>query len=82
MKAKLYGYRRVDMVDSKDGRRVVGYTCYIGYQSAGVIGLEAKKQWVPEDIALSCGFRPEADCDLEVEFTPYGKLSSICNVEV
>ncbi|MCI8400095.1 MAG: hypothetical protein HFF90_11985 [Oscillibacter sp.] len=81
MKAMLYGFRRMDFVND-DGDRVCGYSCYIGYASDGVIGQETAKQWVSSQMAKSCQWEPKVGAQLEIDFTPRGRVCAVANVEV
>lgn len=80
MQAMLHGFRRVDMLDRETGRPVKGYSCFISFTSEGVQGVETAKQFISDDLASSCSWRPEVGKLLSLDFTPRGKVSSISTV--
>lgn len=79
MQAFLHGFRRVDM-QSDDGRVISGFSCFIGYTSAGVEGQEVSKVFVSDSLAKECTWSPIVGKLVNVEFTPKGKLSTIQTV--
>lgn len=81
MQAMLHGFRRVDMTSKENGRRITGYTCYYSYPSEGVQGLECDHKFVSDDLAAACGWHPEVDRLVNLDFTPRGRLSSISTVQ-
>lgn len=80
MHAMLHGYRRVDMTDQATGRQIVGYSCFISFTSEGVVGVETAKQFVSDDLAKACSWRPEINKLLALDYTPKGRVSSIATV--
>lgn len=80
MQAYLYGVRRVDMTDDQ-GRKVQGFSCFIGYPAAGVEGDEVSKIFVSDAMAQQCAWSPAVGTLLNVDFTPKGRLSAISTVK-
>lgn len=80
MQAHLYGVRRVDMTDDQ-GRKVQGYSCFIGYPAAGVEGYEVSKVFISDAMANQSSWYPRVSSLVNVEFTPKGRLSSISTVK-
>lgn len=80
MQAMLHGFRRVDMTDRETGRVVQGYSCFISYPSDGVVGMETAKQWISDDMAQACKWRPEINCLLNLDFTPKGRVCGVSTV--
>lgn len=80
MQAYLYGVRRVDMTDDQ-GRKVQGFSCFIGYPANGVQGDEVSKVFVSDSIAQKCAWSPAVRSLVNVDFTPKGRLSSISTVK-
>lgn len=75
MRAMLHGFRRVDMKNEND-QPIKGFSCFIGYPADGVEGQEVTKVFVSDNICLSSGFSPRVG-DVELEFTPKGRVSSV-----
>lgn len=74
MRAMLHGYRRVDMEDEKTGRRISGFSCFVGYPVDGVEGQEVTKVFISDNICQASGFSPRLG-DVELDTTPKGKLT-------
>lgn len=77
MRAKLTGFRRVDMEASAGSNAVHGYSCYFLYPESGVTGLVAEKRFVSDEICSGCQFVPQADTDVTIDFTPKGRVGWI-----
>lgn len=75
MRAMLHGFRRVDMKNEND-QPICGFSCFIGYPADGVEGHEVTKVFISDSICNSSGFSPRVG-ELELDFTPKGKVSSI-----
>lgn len=74
MRAMLHGYRRVDMEDEKTGRRISGFSCFVGYPVDGVEGQEVTKVFISDNICQASGFSPRLG-EVELDTTPKGKLT-------
>ena len=74
----LQGYARVDFVNEK-GERVHGTNLFITYPDPNVSGLFAGKVFVQPNIPIPDGTTPGAELDMQ--FTPKGKLVSIAAVK-
>lgn len=81
MQAMLHGYRRVDMVDSKTGEPINGFSCFISFTSDGVEGVETAKQWISASMAAQCKWHPEVGKLISLDFTPKGKVSAVSTVQ-
>lgn len=80
MQAMLHGYRRIDMTDRDTGRQINGFSCFISYTSEGVVGLEVAKQFISDDLASACSWKPEVGKMVSLDYTPKGRVSSISAV--
>lgn len=76
MKCTLYGFRRVDMTDER-GRQIKGNSIFVGYPSNGVEGHETTKLFVSDDMAYLTNWVPAVGAELELDFTPRGRLSAV-----
>lgn len=80
MQAMLHGVRRIDMTDRATGRPICGFSLFISYPSEGVQGLETAKQFISDDLASSCSWRPEVGKMVALDFTPKGRVCSVATV--
>ena len=74
MRAMLHGYRRVDMEDEKTGRRISGFSCFVGYPVDGVEGQEVTKVFISDNVCQASAFSPRLG-EVELDTTPKGKLT-------
>lgn len=80
MEAMLFGVRRIDMTDDS-GRKIRGYSCFVGYPSPGVDGMETQKVFVSDELAGDCAWSPSVGKGVNVDFSPKGKLIRITNAK-
>lgn len=80
MKAKLFGYRDINMTDKETGRLIVGTSCFFGFVSTGVQGLETTKVFINADAMNKFGFRPVVDGLVELDYGPGGRLVGVKNI--
>lgn len=74
MRAMLHGFRRVDM--EADGRKISGFSCFIGYPADGVEGQEVTKVFISDTICRSSAFSPRIG-EIELDTTPKGKVAGV-----
>lgn len=79
MRGKMLGFRRVDMMDDRN-RPIVGHSCFVGYPSRGVEGMETTKVFVSDELAAFYKFVPLVNGEVDLQFDPRGRLAGISNV--
>lgn len=80
MKAKVFGYRDVNMVDKETNKPIVGTSFFVGYPTEGVQGLETRKVFFSATRMRELGLRPVVDGFIQLEFGPNGKAYSAINL--
>lgn len=80
MQKYLCGVRRLDMMDD-EGRKVQGFSCFIGCPAADVEGDEVSKVFVSDAMAQQGAWHPMVSSRVNVDFTPKGRLSFVSAVK-
>ena len=80
MRAKVFGFRSINMTDKETGRLIVGDSLFVGYPSNGVNGLETTKVFINSDMARANNFKPVVDGLVNIEYGPNGRLMAITNL--
>lgn len=80
MQCYLHGFRRIDMTDRQTGQPIRGYSLFISYTSDGVTGVETAKEFVRDDLVAACGWTPEINQLVNIDYTPKGRVSTLATV--
>ena len=74
MVAKLVGMRSVDFV-AEDGRRVSGFSLYLGTRNENVIGLQVDRVFVSADKVDAKVLK--VDAEINVDFNSKGRVVAV-----